>query len=89
MNTKNTAATVMWYDNLPDEKSWSRLWYDYTICGPEYRLSMLLALDDINRVETIRFEKLVEADFRFLQNWFDRDRKVRHEVGTPRCGGIR
>lgn len=33
MNTKNTAATVMWYDNLPDEKSWNRLWYDYTICG--------------------------------------------------------
>jgi hypothetical protein len=29
----NTAATVMWYDNLPGEKSWSRLWYDYTICG--------------------------------------------------------
>lgn len=33
MNTMNTAATVMWYDNLPGEKSWSRLWYDYTICG--------------------------------------------------------
>ncbi len=23
----------MWYDKLPDEKAWSRLWYDYTICG--------------------------------------------------------
>ena len=26
-------STVMWYDELPDEKSWSRLWYGYTICG--------------------------------------------------------
>ena len=24
---------IMWYDKLPDEKSWGRLWSDYTICG--------------------------------------------------------
>jgi hypothetical protein len=23
----------MWYEQLPKEKSWSRLWSDYTICG--------------------------------------------------------
>jgi hypothetical protein len=29
----NISATAMWYDNLPGEKAWSGLWYDYTICG--------------------------------------------------------
>jgi hypothetical protein len=23
----------MWYENLPSDKSWIRLWSDYTICG--------------------------------------------------------
>jgi hypothetical protein len=23
----------MWYEQLPEEKSWARLWSDYTICG--------------------------------------------------------
>ncbi len=23
----------MWYEELPDDKAWSRLWYGYTICG--------------------------------------------------------
>jgi len=27
------SATAMWYDDLPGEKAWSGLWYDYAICG--------------------------------------------------------
>ena len=26
-------STSMWYEQLPQEKSWSRIWSDYTICG--------------------------------------------------------
>jgi hypothetical protein len=29
----NTASTQIWYENLPSDKSWIRLWSDYTICG--------------------------------------------------------
>jgi len=28
-----SSSPSMWYDNLPGEKSWGRLWSDYTICG--------------------------------------------------------
>jgi hypothetical protein len=29
----NITPTQMWYEELPNEKSWIRLWSDYTICG--------------------------------------------------------
>ncbi len=28
-----TPSTPSWYKQLPEEKSWSRIWSDYTICG--------------------------------------------------------
>jgi hypothetical protein len=30
--TEASSKPTMWYDNLPGEKSWHRLWSDYTIC---------------------------------------------------------
>jgi len=32
MNTQ-MPSTSRWYEQLPEEKSWSRIWSDYTICG--------------------------------------------------------
>lgn len=32
MNTPMPPGS-MWYEQLPEEKSWSRIWNDYTICG--------------------------------------------------------
>jgi len=36
-------STSMWYEQLPQKKSWSRLWSDYTICGHCFRLQNKLA----------------------------------------------
>lgn len=32
-SSQNSTPIPMWFDDLPGEKSWSRLWYGYTICG--------------------------------------------------------
>lgn len=31
----------MWYDELPDQYSWSSLWYGYVICGKCKRIRRL------------------------------------------------